>query len=90
MIVGLAKQGQQVQLPALDFTRKELTIHGWIYGLGDGMLRDLRITIDEVESRLGGEEIVLLGELSVDRHLLTRPHAQQVAHLDRIGHGRGR
>jgi L-gulonate 5-dehydrogenase len=28
VIVGLAKQGQQVQLPALDFTRKELTIHG--------------------------------------------------------------
>jgi L-gulonate 5-dehydrogenase len=28
VIVGLGKQGQMVQLPALDFTRKEMTIHG--------------------------------------------------------------
>jgi cobalt-zinc-cadmium efflux system membrane fusion protein len=31
-----------------------------------GMLRDLRITVDEVESRPGGEQISLLGELGVD------------------------
>ena len=33
----------------------------------DGMLRDLRITTDEVESRPGGEQITLLGELGVDQ-----------------------
>lgn len=34
-----------------------------------GMLRDLRITVDEVESRQGGEQLSLLGELAVDeRH----------------------
>jgi cobalt-zinc-cadmium efflux system membrane fusion protein len=32
-----------------------------------GMLRDLRITVDEVESRTGGEQITLLGELDVDQ-----------------------
>jgi cobalt-zinc-cadmium efflux system membrane fusion protein len=32
-----------------------------------GMLRDLRITTDEVESRPGGEQITLLGELAVDQ-----------------------
>ena len=33
----------------------------------EGMLRDLRITTDEVESRAGGEQITLLGELAVDQ-----------------------
>jgi cobalt-zinc-cadmium efflux system membrane fusion protein len=33
----------------------------------EGMLRDLRITVDEVESRPGGERITLLGELAVDQ-----------------------
>ena len=33
----------------------------------EGMLRDLRITVDEVESRPGGEQIALLGELGVDQ-----------------------
>jgi cobalt-zinc-cadmium efflux system membrane fusion protein len=33
----------------------------------EGMLRDLRITVDEVESRPGGEQISLLGELAVDQ-----------------------
>lgn len=28
VIVGLGKRGQTVQMPALDFTRKEMTIHG--------------------------------------------------------------
>jgi cobalt-zinc-cadmium efflux system membrane fusion protein len=33
----------------------------------EGMLRDLRVTIDEVESRPGGEQISLLGHLGVDQ-----------------------
>ena len=33
----------------------------------EGMLRDLRITVNEVESRPGGESISLLGELAVDQ-----------------------
>ena len=33
----------------------------------EGMLRDLRITVDRVESRPGGEQITLLGELEVDQ-----------------------
>ena len=28
---------------------QELTIHGWIYGLKDGLLRDLEISIDSAE-----------------------------------------
>jgi cobalt-zinc-cadmium efflux system membrane fusion protein len=33
----------------------------------EGMLRDLRVTFDEVELRPGGESIALLGELAVDQ-----------------------
>ena len=33
----------------------------------EGMLRDLRITTRPVESRPGGERVVLLGELAVDQ-----------------------
>jgi carbonic anhydrase len=28
---------------------QELVVHGWIYGLEDGLLRDLEISIDSVE-----------------------------------------
>ena len=33
----------------------------------EGMLRDLRITTSAVESRPGGEQVMLLGELAVDQ-----------------------
>lgn len=26
---------------------QELVVHGWIYGLHDGLLRDLKITVDQ-------------------------------------------
>jgi carbonic anhydrase len=28
---------------------QELTVHGWIYGLQDGLLRDLNVTVDQVD-----------------------------------------
>jgi carbonic anhydrase len=37
--------------------RQELVVHGWIYGLEDGLLRDLEISIDSAEEltrRVGG------------------------------------
>jgi carbonic anhydrase len=37
---------------------QELVVHGWIYGLEDGLLRDLEITIDSAEEltrRVGGQ-----------------------------------
>ncbi len=37
---------------------QELVVHGWIYGLEDGLLRDLEISIDSVEEltrRVGGQ-----------------------------------
>jgi carbonic anhydrase len=37
---------------------QELVVHGWIYGLEDGLLRDLEISIDSAEEltkRVGGQ-----------------------------------
>ena len=32
--------------------RQELSVHGWIYALQDGLLRDLRMTITSLEETL--------------------------------------
>jgi cobalt-zinc-cadmium efflux system membrane fusion protein len=50
----------------------------------EGMLRDLRITIGIVESRPGGERVVLLGELAVDQRTyaeVSTPVEARVARL---------
>jgi cobalt-zinc-cadmium efflux system membrane fusion protein len=50
----------------------------------DGMLRDLRITVDEVESRPGGEQITLLGELAVDQRAYAEAGAPVQARVTRL------
>ena len=32
--------------------RQELTVHGWIYGLEDGLLRDLKVTVADFHETL--------------------------------------
>jgi len=49
-----------------------------------GMLRDLRITTDEVESRPGGEQITLLGELAVDQRTYAEVGAPVAARVTRL------
>jgi len=31
---------------------QELTVHGWIYGLDDGLLRDLNVTVADFQATL--------------------------------------
>jgi cobalt-zinc-cadmium efflux system membrane fusion protein len=50
----------------------------------EGMLRDLRITEDEVESRPGGEQITLLGELAVDERAYAEVGAPVQARVARL------
>jgi cobalt-zinc-cadmium efflux system membrane fusion protein len=50
----------------------------------EGMLRDLRITVDEVESRPGGEQITLLGELAVDERAYAEVSAPVQARVVRL------
>lgn len=49
-----------------------------------GMLRDLRITTDEVESRPGGEQITLLGELGVDQRTYAEVGVPVAARVTRL------
>lgn len=49
-----------------------------------GMLRDLRITIDQVESRSGGEQISLLGELAVDQRTYAEVGAPVAARVTQL------
>jgi cobalt-zinc-cadmium efflux system membrane fusion protein len=49
-----------------------------------GMLRDLRITTDEVESRHGGEQITLLGELAVDERTYAEVGVPVAARVTRL------
>lgn len=48
------------------------------------MLRDLRVTTDSVESRRGGEEIALLGELAVDERAYAEVSAPVPARVTRL------
>ncbi len=49
-----------------------------------GMLRDLRITTDDVESRPGGEQITLLGELEVDQRAYAEVGVPIAARVTRL------
>ncbi|MEO5721913.1 MAG: carbonate dehydratase [Chthoniobacterales bacterium] len=40
---------------------QELTVHGWIYGLRDGRLRDLSATVSEPDAALAAYEAALAG-----------------------------
>jgi cobalt-zinc-cadmium efflux system membrane fusion protein len=50
----------------------------------EGMLRDLRITTSAVESRPGGERVVLLGELAVDQSAYAEVGAPVAARVTRL------
>jgi len=49
-----------------------------------GMLRDLRITTTEVESRTGGEQVSLLGELAVDERAYAEVGVPLAARVTRL------
>ena len=54
-----------------------------------GMLRDLRITTAQVESRRGGEQVTLLGELAVDERAYAEVGAPVAARVVRLLAGVG-
>jgi cobalt-zinc-cadmium efflux system membrane fusion protein len=55
----------------------------------EGMLRDLRITTSAVESRPGGERVVLLGELAVDQRTYAEVGTPAAARVTRLFAGTG-
>jgi cobalt-zinc-cadmium efflux system membrane fusion protein len=60
-----------------------------IVEVDEGMLRDLRITTRPVESRPGGERVVLLGELAVDQSAYAEVGTPVAARITRLLAGTG-
>jgi cobalt-zinc-cadmium efflux system membrane fusion protein len=52
--------------------------------IDEGMLRDLRITTRQVESRTGGDLVVLLGELAVDQRAYAEVGTPAAARVTRL------
>lgn len=50
----------------------------------DGMMRDLRVTVGEVESRPGGEQITVLGELEPDQRAYAEVGVPVAARVTRL------
>jgi hypothetical protein len=50
----------------------------------EGMLRDLRVTTSPVESRSGGDLVVLLGELAVDQRAYAEVSSPVAARVTRL------
>jgi cobalt-zinc-cadmium efflux system membrane fusion protein len=57
--------------------------------IDEGMLRDLRITTSAVESRPGGERVVLLGEIAVDERAYAEVGSPVAARITRLLAGAG-
>jgi cobalt-zinc-cadmium efflux system membrane fusion protein len=55
-----------------------------LVSIEDEMLRDLRITVEAVESRPGGEQLSLLGELSVDQRAYAEVGVPVAARVTRV------
>ena len=70
-----------------DATRPEADTHveeANTVEVDEGMLRDLRITTSAVESRPGGERVVLLGELAVDQRTYAEVGTPVAARVTRL------
>jgi cobalt-zinc-cadmium efflux system membrane fusion protein len=74
--------GAESSAPAAEAVRTEADANA--VRIEEGMLRDLRITIDEVESRRGGERITLLGELAVDERAYAEVGTPMAARVTRL------
>jgi cobalt-zinc-cadmium efflux system membrane fusion protein len=76
----------------VDATRPEADMHSEeanTVEVDEGMLRDLRITTSAVESRPGGERVVLLGELAVDQRTYAEVGTPVAARVTRLFAGTG-
>jgi cobalt-zinc-cadmium efflux system membrane fusion protein len=62
----------------------DITTNAGTVRVDAGMLRDLRITTTEVESRAGGEQVALLGELAVDERTYAEVGVPMAARVTRL------
>ena len=83
-----APRSVTTETPAAESTPAEQA-DGAQVRLEAGMLRDLRITTAQVESRQGGEQVTLLGELAVDERAYAEVGAPVSARVVRLLAGLG-
>ena len=82
-----AKTGTPATKPDMEATEREADPNS--VTIADEMLRDLRLTTAKVESRPGGEQIVLLGELAVDQSRFAEVGTPSAARVSRLLVGPG-
>jgi cobalt-zinc-cadmium efflux system membrane fusion protein len=82
-----AKTGTPPAKPEAAATEREAVANS--VTIADEMLRDLRLTTTKVESRPGGEQIVLLGQLEVDQSRFAEVGAPVSSRVSRLHAGPG-
>jgi cobalt-zinc-cadmium efflux system membrane fusion protein len=86
-LVACGRRSEETAKPAANPTAGEPDTHkedANTVEIDDGMLRDLRITLRAVESRAGGELVLLLGELAVDQRAYAEVGTPVAARVTRL------
>ena len=86
-VVSCGRRSEETAKPAASKPAAEPDAHkedANIVEVDEGMLRDLRITTRAVESRAGGELVMLLGELAVDQRAYAEVGAPVAARVTRV------
>jgi cobalt-zinc-cadmium efflux system membrane fusion protein len=86
-LVACGRGSEETAKPAPNPTAAEPDTHkedANMVEVDDGMLRDLRITTRPVESRAGGELVMLLGELAVDQRAYAEVSTPAAARVTRL------
>jgi cobalt-zinc-cadmium efflux system membrane fusion protein len=87
VLVACGRSSEETAAPAANPTAAEPDTHmedANTVEVDDGMLRDLRITTRPVESRAGGELVMLLGELAVDQRAYAEVGTPVAARVTRL------
>jgi len=86
-LVACGRGSEETAKPAPNPTAAEPDTHkedANIVEVDEGMLRDLRITTRPVESRVGGDLVMLLGELAVDQRAYAEVGTPAAARVTRL------
>jgi membrane fusion protein, heavy metal efflux system len=86
-LVGCGRRSEETAKPSATATAAEPDTHkedGNTVEVDEAMLRDLRITTRPVESRTGGELVMLLGELAVDQRAYAEVGTPVAARVTRL------
>jgi membrane fusion protein, heavy metal efflux system len=86
LLIGCGRRSEEpaTQAPAASSTETPHTEAPNTVEVDEGMLRDLRVTTRQVESRTGSDLVVLLGELAVDQRTYAEVGTPVAARVTRL------